>query len=193
MIWFPYQEKVKDFNLLYMLYLYDMAEYDRETKCRDKIVFSTRKKLTEDINAKYNISLSASTIERLIKNADSYSFYYKIDFSKSQIRLQNDFQKKKQVRFITLSDKAFKALIAQKNDLLIKYYCYLCYNCGKSSTKSIDHTAELILSNMGYCGTSNKNKSLLYDFNSLLTKLELITISKKTDEQGHTRNIYKIL
>ena len=36
----------------------------------------------------------------------------KIDFSKSQIRLQNDFQKKKQVRFITLSDKAFKALIA---------------------------------------------------------------------------------
>lgn len=112
MIWFPYQEKVKDLNLLYTLYLYGMAEYDRETKCRDKIVFSTRKQLAKDINAKYNISLSASTIERFIKNADSYSFYYKIDFSKSQIRLQNDFQKKKQVRFITLSDKAFKALIA---------------------------------------------------------------------------------
>lgn len=111
MIYFPYQERVKDFNLLYMFYLYGMAEYDRETKCRDKIVFSTRKKLAEDINAKYNINLSASTIERLIKNADFYSFYYKIDFSKSQIRLQNDFQKKKQVRFIRLSDKAFKALI----------------------------------------------------------------------------------
>lgn len=112
MIWFPYQEKVKDFNLLYMLYLYGMAEYDRETKCRDKIVFSTRKQLAKDINAKYNISLSDSTVERLIKKADSYSFYYKIDFSKSQIRLQNDFQKKKEVRFIRLSDKAFKTLIA---------------------------------------------------------------------------------
>lgn len=193
MIYFPYQERVKDFNLLYMLYLYGLAEYDRETKCRDKIVFSTRKKLAEDINTKFDINLSYSTVERLIKKADSYSFYYKIDFSKSQIRLQNDFQKKKQVRFITLSDKAFKALIAQKNDLLIKYYCYLCYNCGKSSTKSIDHTAELVLSNMGYCGTSKKYKDLLYHFNSLLTQLELITISKKIDEQGHTRNIYKIL
>lgn len=193
MIYFPYQERVKDFNLLYMLYLYGLAEYDRKTKCRDKIVFSTRKKLTEDINAKYNISLSASTIERLIKNADFYSFYYKIDFSKSQIRLQNDFQKKKEVRFIRLSDKAFQALIEQKNDLLIKYYCYLCYNCGKSFSGVIDHTAELILSNMGYCGKSKKYKDLLYHFNSLLTKLELITISKKTDEQGHTRNFYKIL
>lgn len=193
MIYFPYQERVKDFNLLYMLYLYGLAEYDRETKCRDKIVFSTRKKLAEDINTKYSINLSVSTIERLIKKSDSYSFYYKIDFSKNQIRLQNDFQKKKEVRFIKLSDKAFKALIAQQNDLLIKYYCYLCYNCGKSFSGAIDHTAELILSNMGYCGTSKKYKDLLYSFNSLLTQLELITISKKTDEQGHTRNIYKIL
>lgn len=112
MIYFPYQERVKDFNLLYMLYLYGLAEYDRETKCRDKIVFSTRKKLAEDINTKYSINLSVSTIERLIKKSDSYSFYYKIDFSKNQIRLQNDFQKKKEVRFIKLSDKAFKALIA---------------------------------------------------------------------------------
>lgn len=193
MIYFPYQEKVKEFNLLYMLYLYGLAEYDRETKCRDKIVFSTRKQLAKDINAKFDINLSDSTIERLIKKADSYGFYYKIDFSKNQIKLQNDFQQKKEVRFVTISDKAFKALIEQKNDLLCKYYFYLCFNCGKSSTKSIDHTAELILSNMGYCGTSKTYKDLIYSFNSLLTQLELITISKKTNEQGHTRNIYKIL
>ena len=149
-----------------MLYLYGLAEYDNETNSKSKIEFTTRKQLTDKINTKYNIKLSVSTIERLIKKYDSYKLYYNINFSKNQIMLLNSFQKKKQVRFIALSNQEFNILIAQNNDLLCKYYLYLRFNCGKSSSKTIDHSAELILARMGYSTKSNKTKSLLYHFNS---------------------------
>lgn len=67
MIYIPYHEEMKKINLLYTLYLYGIAEYNRETKCRDIINYKSAKSLKEKINSTYiNANLSASTVQRLL-------------------------------------------------------------------------------------------------------------------------------
>ena len=67
MIYIPYHEETKKINLLYTLYLYGIAEYNRETKCRDIINYKSANSLKEKINSTYiNANLSASTVQRLL-------------------------------------------------------------------------------------------------------------------------------
>ena len=62
----PYKADVKSINLLHILYLYGIAEYNKDTKTRNIIKYNSIKEIKERINNKFNICLSQSTLERLI-------------------------------------------------------------------------------------------------------------------------------
>ena len=50
MLFIPYTENINKINLLYLLYLYGIAEYNKETKYKDIINYLSANKLTEIIN-----------------------------------------------------------------------------------------------------------------------------------------------
>ena len=79
------------------------------------------------------------------------------------------------------------------NNLFAKYLIYLKYYCGYSKDNKTDFTAQQFLIACGYSVNSNNTLSQLSEYNGLLVKRGIITIQKKRDELGHTRNIYSYI
>ena len=181
--------------MLYVFYFYGIATYSNDTKCYDFIEYKSNRQLKEKINNQYkNANLSSSPVDRLIKklSLEPYTNYFTIKFQENQIRLRNNFVKKKGVSYICIEKSALEILTEQKDDLLCKYYCYLRYNCGRSKTKTTDSTASQILEALGYSSSSGEYKTRLSSYNAFLTKNKLITITKQRDAKGRERNIYSL-
>lgn len=190
MLFIPYTESINKINLLYLLYLYGLAEYNKETKYKDIINYLSANKLTEKINKQYNTNISKSTINRLLNDiiSGNYSAFLTIDKEKKQIFIKNHFRGKKKTQFVIVKDDLFNILITEKDDFLCKYAIYLYYICGKY--QKTDSTAEQILCALGYSAQSGKNKQKLSKYNSILYENKIINITNYRDQQGRTRNLY---
>lgn len=177
--------------MLFVLCLYSIGQYNKETKCYDTVSYNSLADLSNKLNSVCGLSFSASTISRILNN-NIYNVYFNVDNINKKISLNCNFKNKKNVSFIQMSKETFKTISKQNDDLLCKYYIYLIYYCGKTKDKKTDSTAEQILFAMGYSDKSGTNKSKLSEYNSFLTKNKLININKYRDNNGYIRNVYTI-
>ena len=145
----PYTPGEKKFNYLPILYLYKIAEYNKETKTYNKIAMRTLGELAEKINNAFGTSvISKSTLSRVL-NDERYKNFLSYDRERKEIILQNDFRskpgEKKKQSFIVLSEREFDFLAKSQDSLLIQYFFYLRYFCGISKSKKTDSTAKQFL------------------------------------------------
>ena len=184
MIYYIYYEATSKINYIYLLYLYGVAQYNKETKHSDLIEYKTLEDLADRINkrfkdqesrSKYN-GVSASSLSKILNNKD-YENYLFYDKENKKIIIKNNFKQSEIKRsFITLTEKEFILLTTEKDLLLCRYLFYLKYFIGFSKNKMIDTTAKQFLSALGYSITSGSNLTLISYFNNLLQEKEIIKI-----------------
>lgn len=188
-----YDETI-DINYIYLLYFYNIAEYDINCNQYNIIHYKSISEIAKKINfifGKDNINvISESTINRIFKD-DNYKDYLTIDKQKKQIKINNNMRDSK--KFIVLNEKQCYFILANRDNLLAKYILYLIYYCGFSKTKYTDFTAKQFLSATGYSTTANSYISKISEYNALLVKNNIITILKYRDSLGNERNIYRIV
>lgn len=187
----PYDEK-SSANYLFIFALYTIsrvAKRGRERCVKYKSVKEIEEKITEAFNEKI---IASSTIDRLL-NDKSYSMYFVVDKTKKTITLNNVISKGRSRKFVVVYDYAAERLVKLKDNFLISYYLMIKYYCGYNKEKQIDTTAKQFLELIGKCASSGSLQSKLSAYNSILTDLNLISISKYRDEQSHIRNIYKVI
>lgn len=192
----PYFPGAKKHNLLQILYLYNVAEYDKQSRLYNKITFQSLDELTRRINEAAGESvLSKSTLSRLLNN-EEYKGYFSYDRERKEIILNNNFRSKPGAKekqtFIVLPGVAFETLLKTKDNLLIQYYFYLRYACGISRSGRTDSTAKQFLAACGYSTTSGSYLSKIAGYNSFLSATGLLTIKKSRDENGRERNEYSM-
>lgn len=196
-----YQEDTS-INYLYLLLLNKIAELDKSSRLYNTVRFSSLDELTKRLNEKYNEInpenkknvISKTTLTRVLNNEQNKS-YFSYDKEKKLITLHNDFKNKttnKKAKFITLTDREIDFLLIQKNELLIRYYLFIKYNCGFSGRNKADFTATQFLEATNYCSSSGSNKNKLSSFNGLLVSNKFISI-QKFRYNGKERNAYSIL
>lgn len=183
-----------DINYSFVFALYYVAATDSKERICNSITYKSQKALAERIKAACGYSISPATISRILQDTAKYLPYFSKSATENCIVLNNNFKKGKAAsnKFVVLNEKETAFLLEQDSKLLTKYYLYLKYYCGYTKSKQIDTTAEQILSAIGYSAASGKNKSALYQYNSLLVKKQFITIEKIWDCKGHSRNIYRV-
>ena len=165
----PYTPGEKKFNYLPILYLYKIAEYNKETKTYNKIAMRTLGELAEKINNAFGTSvISKSTLSRVL-NDERYKNFLSYDRERKEIILQNDFRSKP----------------GEKKKQSLRYFC------GISKSKKTDSTAKQFLAACGYSATSGNYISRISEYNSLLSSSGFLTI-QKIREQGKERNIYSL-
>ena len=184
-----------DINYIYLFCLLDLAEYNRTTKRHDRIEYRSIQELTDRIKKNYNIKISNATISRFLREmeAENNSCYLSIDRNQKTIQINNNFRNKKDIHFVVIDKRALHFLIQQKENLLCKYYLYLCYYCDITKEHNTDTTAKQFLDVSGYSTKSGNYISKLSYYNSLLVANSFITIQKHKDQKGHERNTYRIL
>lgn len=182
-------------NYVYFFCLLQIAEYNRETKRYDTIIYKSISELTNRINTFSAISISDSTISRFLREMEreEYKEYLSIDRKKKIITINNNYRDKRLLPFVVIDERALSFLIKQKSNLLCKYYLYLCYYCGISKTNGTNNTVKQFLDTCGYSTKSGNYISVISEFNSLLVKNQFIAIRKYKDKQGYERNIYTAL
>lgn len=196
-----YQEDTS-INYLYLLLLNKIAELDKSSRLYNTVRFSSLDELTKRLNDKYNQIhqeskknvISKTTLIRVLNNEQNKR-YFSYDKEKKLITLHNDFKNKttnKKAKFITLTDREIDFLLIQKNELLIRYYLFIKYNCGFSGRNKADFTATQFLEATNYCSSSGSNKNKLSSFNGLLVSNKFISI-QKFRYNGKERNAYSIL
>lgn len=190
-MYIPYKDDVKQINMLFVFCLYGISQYNKETKCIDKIIYSSLSDLSQQIKTKFNISFSVSQLSKLLRETDKYNFYFSVNPEEKKIILNNNFRKKNKVRYVNLDNNILNTIIKENDSLLCKYCLYLYYYCGFSKDKKTDSTAEQILSKMGYSNSGN-NKTKLSCFNSFLLDNKIIKINYIRDNNGHLRNVYSV-
>ena len=171
-------------NYLYLIGLYDIAEYNIQDSCFNTIKYNSLKEIAEYLNISYN------TLNNLLNNAD-YRLFFSIDKKQKTITLNNNFNNKKGNKqpFVMLNEKEVETIRRYKDNLLFKYYLYIKYFCGYSKRKQ-DFTAKQFLDYCGYSSKSNNYLNKIASFNAILCESGLIKIRKYRDELGHTRNEY---
>ena len=192
----PYFPGAKKHNLLQILYLYEVAAYDKETRLYNKIIFQSLDELTRRINEAAGESvLSKATLSRLLNN-EEYKGYFTYNKEQKEIVLNNNFRSKPGAKekqsFIVLPGIAFETLVKSKDNLLIQYYFFLRYSCGLSRSGRTDSTAKQFLAACGYATTSGNYLSRIAGYNSFLSATGLLTIKKTRDENGRERNEYSM-
>lgn len=217
----PYEEKTK-INYVYLLYLYSIAQLDKEGLkennyvdykefkylFKTEIIFNSYSNLESQINnrlKKYqkkddkgnNKSLVSSDTLKRIVNSNEYKYYFQLfsNDDKYIIILNNNFtntEGQKKRPFVRLSPAMVDVILEQKDNLLAKYIIYLVHYCGISNNKT-DFTANQFLSAIGYSTLSNSQKSKLSSYNRLLEDRKIIKISVWRDEQKHQRNTYSLI
>lgn len=179
----------KTINYLYFLRLYRLATYNQEEKAYNKIFYDSYKKLSLSLN------ISESTLKRFLSNGISKNLFT-VDSKNKVIMINNIFRKSssREVHgsFVVLTDKEVNYFIQQNDDLLLKYYLYLKWNCGKWNYKNTNFTANQFLSTIGLSISSGSNKTKISGYNKKLLTAGFIYIQKWVDEQGRIRNNYSI-
>ena len=119
--------------------------------------------------------------------------YFNYNADNKEIILYNNFKKDKAKsnKFVVITEKEKEFLIQQDDNLLCKYLLYIKYYCGKSKTKTTDFTAEQFFAAIGYSKKSGSYKSLLSNYNGILSARGFIKIDKYR-ENGKERNIYAL-
>jgi hypothetical protein len=176
----------KNVNYNYIFSLYSIAEFDTNTKRYNIIKYKSKKQLAEMLD------IAPKTLSNIINNKD-YNLFFYFDDKNKQIQINNNFTKDFTKKpFVILYDEELKILLKEKDNLLLKYFIYLKYFCGYTESKGIiqDFTIKQFLEFCGYSINSNNYISRISSYNSFLCEKKLIKIKKKTDELGHTRNIY---
>ena len=166
-----------------LLSFYELAEYNPEKKCFDKIHYNSVGKLAEQLG------FSSSTVNRIFDSVD-YGKFMSVDKKEKTITLHNHFPKGTKDSFVRLTADEVKLLRDNDDNLLSKYLIYLKYYCGYTKDKKTDFTAKQFLSACGYSTKSNKLLNLIGSYNNLLVRSGLIKIESYRDELGHTRNNY---
>lgn len=187
-----YDEKA-NINYSFLFALFCIAEKNKQEKLNNIIYYKSQKELAERLNKQCNYTISAATISRIIKDT-KYLPYFNINKKENIIKLNTNFKKGMAAnnKFIVLTEKEILFLLEQDNKQLNKYYLYLKYYCGYSKSKTIDTTANQILSAIGYSSNCGNNKENLCKFNNLLLTKGFINIKKIKDEKGYCRNIYSM-
>lgn len=191
----PYFPGAKKHNLLQILYLYEVAAYDKETRLYNKIIFQSLDELTRRINEAAGESvLSKATLSRLLNN-EEYKGYFTYNKEQKEIVLNNNFRSKPGAKenqcFVVVSAPEISYLVRSQDSLLIQYFLYLRYYCGLSKSKTTDTTAKQFLSACGYCETSNNYLSKIAGYNRTLSAIGFISIKKSRDTNGRERNEYR--
>ena len=200
--YFLQYEEDTTINYLYLLLLHKIAEVDKATRLYNTVRYNNLDELTERLNSKYKeifsnskkAVISKSTLSRVL-NSDKEKKYFAYDSINKVITLQNNFKNKAtngKAKFIILTDREIDLLLRENNDLLTKYYLFMKYSCGFSGKNKADFTANQFFEACNYSKKAGNYKSLLCDFNNLLVKEKLISISKFRFD-GHERNSYSIL
>lgn len=186
----PYTPKM-DINIIYLLYIYSLANYNTTTNCFDTVNYNSIRALEKQINDTFGKgSISSSAINRMIHD-ERYNKYLSVDQKKKTIRLYNDIRSINS--FVVLSDKEVDFLLQEKDNLLIKYYLYIKYYCGKTKGIKQDFTIKQFLNSCGYSDKSNNYISKVSYYNKLLQDKGFIRIEQYRDNLGHTRNCYSII
>lgn len=186
----PYDQSI-DVNYIYVLIFYSIAKYNKQTKRFDTINYSTQKELLDLINeriAVYGLSISASTLSRILKDS-KYKSFFSVDTKEKKITLNNDIQNK---AFVKLSQKEVDLILETDEELFSKYLMYLKYYASISSSKKTDPTAKQFLAATGYSVKSSYD-SKLSEYNRKLTDREIVKIDKSRDNNGHERNSYTFI
>lgn len=189
----PYEPTAK-INYVYLLCLYKVAEYNKQTKCKDTITFNSIRDLSNRIKECTGIEIKQTTLYNFI-NRQSGNGYFNYDTATKSIYLQNNYNKnfyKNQTikTFVILDEKHLSAIFEVKQQLFSKYLLYLVYFCG--IRKKSDHTISQFLSATGYSANSSY-VSQVSEYNCYLEQSNLISISRYRDKSGHVRNIYTII
>lgn len=186
-------------NYKHLLKLYAVAEYNKKNRLYDTISFNTLKELTNRINNKCGEgSISKTTLTNFINDRGSRKHEYKyFIYNKEQktITLNIGFQNNRTDRkssFVVLSQQEYDYLNQQTEELMIRYYLYIKYYCGKSRSGSSDFTTIQFLqaSNKGEASGANYTKISAY--NKSLSDANLIRIEHFRDNNGHLRNKYTL-
>lgn len=187
----PFIENMKKIDIYFLFSLYDLAEYNVDTKNYDTVRYTTQESLA------LLLGISVSKLKRIISNS-AYDEYFKVDTKNKIITINNDFHKSKSKEekkpFVSVSAGEVRILRKYKehNELLPKYYLYIKYYCGYNKKKHyIDTTAKQVLSAIGYCSNSSY-LSLLPTYNKILISCGLIRIDSYRDNLGHLRNKYYV-
>ena len=199
---------ISDINYLYLFLLYSIAEVNPEDKAKGIYLYNTVQyesiaELATRLNDKYGTitgfteqkAVSVSTLRRVLQNGSKDGFFLFNNIERTII-LENNFiksaNKEEKKPFVTLSEAEVKILLENNDKLLYRYYLYIKFACGCSSTKQSDFTAKQFLAIIGYSTQSNSYISRLSEYNKLLCANGLISISKYRDNNGRERNIYSL-
>lgn len=183
-------------NYKHLLRLYSIAEYNRKNRMYDSINFNTIDELTKRINGVFQEStISKTTLNNFLNDKGTSKRheykYFSYDKDAKKITLNVDFRSGKE-SFVILSDKECSFLIAQDDELLIRYFIYIKHYCGSSPSGKTDFTAKQFLEACGLSSSSGNNLTRISNYNSILSASGLIRIEKTRDNNGHCRNIYSI-
>ena len=192
--YFLYYDEKANVNYCFLFALHSIAEPNKKEGINNIITFSSYNELQNRFKRECNYNISVSTISRILKQTDIYSYYFTKSKEENKIVLNVNFKKGNTLnnKFVVLCSKEIEFLLQQDNKQLNKYYLYLKYYCGYSKSKRIDTTANQILVAIGYSSNCGNNKNNLCKFNSLLLDKGFITITKHKDNKGYCRNIYSM-
>ena len=191
----PYFPGVKKFNYLPVLCFWLAADYNKDTRLYDKVLFQSLDDLAGKIEAAAGEKILAkSTLSRVLNNQE-YNNYFTYDRGRKEIILKNNFRSKPGAKenqcFVVVSAPEISYLVRSQDSLLIQYFLYLRYYCGLSKSKTTDTTAKQFLSACGYCETSTNYLSKIAGYNRTLSAIGFISIKKSRDTNGRERNEYR--
>ena len=175
-------------NYLHLFALYDLAQYNPSTKAFDTIIYNSISSLAKLLPFSY------ATLNRILVD-EEYKDFLTIDKNNKTITLNCSVIKGSLNNcFVRLTQNEVELLKRINDNLLCKYYIYIKYYCSLSNFtgEKQDFTANQFLLAIGYSTKSNSQIDKISYYNKILKENDLISISTYRDEQGHTRNIYKL-
>jgi hypothetical protein len=154
-------------NYLYILRLYQIAEYNKRTKLYDTISYKTQSELAK------RLQVSDKTLARLLVNTE-YAEIFTVDKKAKRITLLNNYRssaERENKSFVRVNAACIDRLLAAyetlgepNTDLFIRYYLYIRYYC---TCRTSDFTGEQFLAAVGY-STNTGTRSKLCTYNRLL-------------------------
>ena len=173
-------------NYVYLLKLYRLAQFNKDTRRYDIVKYDTLKDLA------VSLDITASTLSTML-NSDKYNNYFSIDKRHKIISLHNNFSGSNTKPFIHLTASMVDYLLsveAVNRNLFIKYFLYIKYYCSMYKNKPQDFTINQFLSFVSLSTKSTKYKNLIGDYNNILKQSGYVIIKPWIDNRGHSRNYY---
>lgn len=173
-------------NYVYLLKLYRLAQFNKDTRRYDIVKYNTLKDLA------VSLDITASTLSTML-NSDKYNNYFSIDKRHKIISLHNNFSGSNTKPFIHLTASMVDYLLsveAVNRNLFIKYFLYIKYYCSMYKNKPQDFTINQFLSFVSLSTKSTKYKNLIGDYNNILKQSGYVSIKPWRDSRGYSRNYY---